>query len=67
MKTYKNKKNKKQDKLEELHQILLKQLAGDMVRAGYYYLDIERRNEAFARGWRWGIKSTIRLIEDMGL
>ena len=39
-------------------------LDGDMVKAGTNYNIIERRNEAFARGWRFAILSVIQKIED---
>lgn len=35
----------------------------DMVKAGTTFTIIERKNEAFARGWRMGISHVINIIE----
>ena len=47
--------------------MLLAWLEGDMVKAGYIYDKIERRNEAFARGWRLGVYCIIQKLDEFDL
>lgn len=39
-------------------------LEGDLVKAEWPWNYIEKRNEAFLRGWRQGIYSVIRKLEE---
>lgn len=54
-------------KHREFREMLHKWLDTDMVKAGSNFNKIERGNEAFARGWRFGIHSVIQKLDDYDL
>jgi len=55
----------KQKKIEELLKKYRSWLEDDMVKAGTNFNYIERRNEAFARGWRFAMLEIINDIEEL--
>ena len=58
-------KDKVGEKLKETLELLKTWKETDIVRAGYIYRDIERNNEAFARGWRFAMKECIDKLEQI--
>lgn len=54
-------------KHEEFRKMLHHWLETDMVRAGFVYDKVEKRNEAFARGWRLAIYSVTQQLDNYDL
>ncbi|MEK6880723.1 MAG: hypothetical protein AABY22_13985 [Nanoarchaeota archaeon] len=54
-------------KKTEFRKMLLSWQEGDLVKAGWVYDYIEKRNEAFARGWRMAIYSVINKLDEFNL
>lgn len=56
-----------QKKKTELRKMLLSWLENDLVKAGFVYNEVEKRNEAFVRGWRLAVYSIIQKLDDFNL
>lgn len=52
-------------KIEELYKKYNNWLDTDIVKAGHNFNTIERKNEAFARGWRFAMLEIIRDLEEL--
>jgi len=59
-------KKEKKNKIEEFRKMLLSWQDNDLVKAGFVFHYIERKNEAFARGWRMAIYSIIDKLDEGG-
>lgn len=57
--------SKKDKQIEELLKMYRMWLDNDIVKAGTNFVYIEKRNEAFARGWRFAILGIIGKLEDL--
>ena len=53
--------------MEELKEILKSWLDHDLVKAGFVFKEVEKDNEAFARGWMMGIYSVLCEIDKINL
>lgn len=58
-------KKTKEKKIRQLEQMLRMWLETDIVKAGTNFYYIERKNEAFARGWRFAVHSILGRIEEL--
>lgn len=63
----KKEKTREVEKKETLRDMLLGWQTFDDVRASWIYEHVEKRNEAFARGWRYAIYSVIRKLDEFDL
>ena len=51
--------------LKELYDMLENWQRGDLVKGGYWYKDVEKYDQGFLRGWRWGIKSVLMKLDEL--
>ena len=56
---------KTKKKIKELKEKYKTWLASDLVKAGTNFKYIERRNEAFARGWRFAMLEIINDLDEL--
>lgn len=60
-----NKYGEKKLTLLELRDMMQKNLENDLVRSGWYYHYVEKKDPAFERGWRYAYYNIIRQLDEM--